>query len=279
MKNNAYKGFKVNAALHGCNLQDAIAQETGMSRRKVKALLDSRSVRVNSNRVWMARHKLQRNDTVEWPAQSEPGSSITPVVLYKDSEYIIVNKPAGLLSNDGTDSVEQILRRNTGNNTLQAVHRLDRDTSGCLLFANDENAFNTAVAAFKRHSVIKIYRAIVKGPWNDAPQKITENLYGKSAVTALRVLKTGPRATYVELSLATGRKHQVRKHLAAWRHPVVGDAEYGMLKSAGTREAAVPRQMLHAYRLRIELQPGREISAQAPLPADFKECLITFRLS
>ena len=264
--------------MHGDSLQDAITQNTGLSRRKVKALLDSRSVRVNGNRIWMARHKLQRNDIVEWPAQSVPGSSVELTILYKDTEYIIINKPAGLISNDGQGSVEQLLRRQTGNNKLQAVHRLDRDTSGCLLFANDEQAFNLAVTAFKQHSVIKIYRAIVRGPWHDAPQKITETLYGKSAVSALRVLKTGPQATYVELSLATGRKHQVRKHLAAWRHPVVGDTAYGMLQSGGARAAAVPRQMLHAYRIRIELQTGKEISAQAPVPVDFKECLKIFRL-
>lgn len=270
--------FKVNAALHGSTLQDALAQYLKLSRRKVKALLDTRAVRVNGKRVWMARHVLQHNDNVEWPQTFVNEEKLTLSILAQVGPYLVINKPAGILCKDSKNSVEERIRIQRGNPRLMAVHRLDRDTSGCLLIADGREAFSAAVNIFKKMKVTKIYRTIVEGPWPNAPDRITAKIAGKSAETKLRVLHAGPHATYLEINLGTGRTHQIRKHLAGLRHPVVGDAQYGRITAGPSARVTTYRQMLHASRLRLTLGEDREIAAQAPLPADFKQCMRELRL-
>ena len=161
----------------GKPLIDYLAARFGLSRRAAKAIIDGRSVWVNRRCVWIAHHALKTGDVVEVPkglgglkgsngVKGPKGPHETKAhirVLVELKDFVVADKPAGLLSNGGAGSVEAILREQLSEPNLQAVHRLDRDTSGCLLFARSYAAYLAAVEVFKPHRVRKEYRAIVVG--------------------------------------------------------------------------------------------------------------------
>ena len=200
-------------------------------------------------------------------------------VLWQDDAYLAVDKPAGVLT-QGRDSAEELLRVQEGNPGIAAVHRLDRETSGVLLFAKTAEALEAAIAMFKTHRVLKHYAAIVAGEVERQMSTLTETLDGERAVTHLKRLRATPDASFLSLRIETGRTHQIRRHLAGIRHPVVGDRQYGVKKSDDPRVLSVTRQMLHAQELELPhpLLLGQHIRAHAPLPADFRAALKLFGL-
>ena len=111
--------------------------------------------------------------------------------------------------------------------SIQASHRLDRDTSGCLLLSKDPSVHDDLIEQFRRRKVTKTYVAIVYGSVAAPRQSIRDPLDGLSAITHLEVTATGPRATVVRIRIETGRTHQIRRHLASRNHPVLGDKQYG----------------------------------------------------
>jgi 23S rRNA pseudouridine1911/1915/1917 synthase len=177
------------------------------------------------------------------------------------------------------------------------VHRLDKDTSGCLLVAKTDGAHNVLAAQFADRSIDKRYHAIVCGRTRfetgeiDAPiarhavrrkeMAVTER--GREARTGYRVLELMPRVTWIEATLHTGRTHQIRVHLQSIGHPLVGDKVYGLRQNARLREEtgfAAPRQMLHASSLRfVHPTTHQTVEVRAPLPADLVAALAFFRES
>lgn len=283
----------VNRPDAGKTLQDFLAARLGLSRRAAKAIIDGRSVWVNRRCVWIARHELKTGDGVELPqrvvaaARSQAGSAKTAIapaerkhvrVLVETPDYIVADKPAGLLSNDDARSVESILREQLAVPTLQAVHRLDRDTTGCLLFAKTYAAYLAAVEVFKTRRVQKTYFAIVVGSFPYAHQKIETPLDDQPAVSLVTREAAGPDASYLRVRIETGRTNQIRRHLAGVRHPIVGDRTFGLKSARDPRLMTVPRQMLHAATLTLPdpMRKGEEIKAHAPLPADFRAALKLF---
>jgi 23S rRNA pseudouridine1911/1915/1917 synthase len=261
----------VSAPDHGQSLLAFLSARLDLSRKAAKRLLDSRSVLVDERRVWMARHVLRTGQvvTVQAPVRA-PGPDAAVRVLCRADPYLVVDKPAGLPSN-GPHSVETLARRQLRMPALLAVHRLDTDTTGCLLLARDRAAFDLAVPLFRARRVSKAYRVIVAGRWRGGDRTVTEPVDGKPAVTHVHPLAAGAAASLLLARLSTGRTHQIRRHLAALGHPVAGDRVYGTRRTArfpALRE--VPRQMLHAATLVFE-HPGngRTVRAAAPLPADF----------
>lgn len=272
--------FTVNKKNAGRTLLEVMAEHLGLSRKKAKALLDQRSVFVNQQRVWMARHTLQQGDVVA----TNPPKALTPrdtkQLVYRDEHYLVANKPAGILSN-GLNSLEVELRRILKKPGLRAVHRLDRDTSGCLVFATGQKAFEAMVEQFRKNEIQKVYRAIILGRMNTSARDIKDALEGRTAITQLRVLDSNPAASHIQVRLSTGRTHQIRKHLTSLGHPVVGDKKYGLKQRRGERVdlTRVPRQMLHASAFTFEHPfTGKTIRAKAPHPADFKRCLRDLKL-
>ena len=180
----------------GKSLQDFLAAWLGVSRRAAKAVIDGRSVWVNRRCVWIAHHTLKSGDTVEL-AHAVMAAARRPVarreiapadrkhvrVLAEFGDFLVVDKPAGLLSADDPHSVEAILREQLGDPAIQAVHRLDRDTTGCLLFARSEAAWQAAVEVFKTHLVQKQYRAIVVGRFAHPHVTVDAPLDGLPAVS------------------------------------------------------------------------------------------------
>ncbi len=263
----------------GVTLQTFVAAKRKISRRKSKELIDSRCVLVNRRRVWMCNHRLKCDDSVEISAGIKKRAAKELPTLFRDDFCIIIDKPPGLLS-DGIDSAEQALREQTRNPALLAVHRLDRDTSGCLMFATDPEAKRKLVPVFRSHSIKKIYQAIVTGNFKHKDFKCSEPIDGKTAITHFRMLDSGHDASHIQARIETGRTHQIRKHLASIGHYVMGDRYYGVAKKVSNKDMKIRRQMLHASSLEF-MSPltNKRVRAKSSLPGDFRKSLSLFNLS
>lgn len=274
-------------------LQDFLALKFSLSRRTAKAMIDGRSVWVNRKCVWIARFALRTGDLVEIPSQVVKGAlkqsggedarretkDVRHVrVLWSNESYLVCDKPAGLVSCDDPKSVETILREQEKIPTLEAVHRLDRDTTGCLMFAKNHAAFLAAVEVFKTHKVSKVYHAVTTGSFKYAHQVIDSPIDGQPAVSKVTREGAGADASFLRIRIETGRTNQIRKHLASVRAPIVGDRVFGLKSARDSRLMRVPRQMLHASTLTLPdpLSPHDEISVHSPLPADFRATLKLF---
>ena len=274
-------------------LQDFLALKFSLSRRTAKAMIDGRSVWVNRKCVWIARFALRTGDLVEIPSQVVKGAwkqsggedarretkDVRHVrVLWSNESYLVCDKPAGLVSCDDPKSVETILREQEKIPTLEAVHRLDRDTTGCLMFAKNHAAFLAAVEVFKTHKVSKVYHAVATGSFKYAHQVIDSPIDGQPAVSKVTREGAGADASFLRIRIETGRTNQIRKHLASVRAPIVGDRVFGLKSARDPRLMRVPRQMLHASILTLPdpLSPHDEISVHSPLPADFRATLKLF---
>jgi RluA family pseudouridine synthase len=264
----------------GLSLIDFIASRMRLSRKKAKAILDSRGVFVNRRRIWMARHPLSSRDTVEVIKPVPPPKDQRKLhVLFEDSDYLVADKTPGILS-QGKDSAEEMLRESVGVPSLVAVHRLDRDTSGCLLLAKSRQAFDNAVGLFRSSRLTKSYHAIVCGHLAVSDRKIAKPIDGKSAVTIVKTIDANAEASHVLLRIQTGRTHQIRRHLASIGYPVVGDRQYGTSRRVSGRTVKTTRQMLHASVLAFKHPcTGKSIRTEAQIPRDFRECLNSLDLS
>lgn len=279
-------------------LQDFLAQRLKLSRRSAKAVIDGRNVWVNRKCVWIARYKIKTGDKIEVPefvvksAAKQSSRSMAPEktkvqeqqklrhirVIWSDENYLVCDKPAGVVSCETEDSVERILRVQESLPHLVAVHRLDRDTTGCLLFAKSHAAFLAAVEVFKTRKVLKIYHAIAAGRFEFKHKIINAALDGKEAVSNVTLESVSDDASFLRVRIETGRTNQIRRHLAQVRHPIVGDRVFGLKSARDARLMQVPRQMLHASSLSLQhpLSQRLEINVHAPLPADFRATLKLF---
>ena len=275
-------------------LQDFLALKFALTRRTAKAVIDGRSVWVNRKCVWIARYSLRTGDVVEVPqsivkgAQRQAGrpSADRPQpaqrshvrVLWQDENYLVCDKPSGIVSCDDQRSAESILREQTGIPTLEAVHRLDRDTTGCLMFAKSHAALEAAIEVFKTHKVSKTYHAVVAGRFPYTHQTINAPLDGQDARSDVSREAASADASFLRVRIETGRTNQIRRHLASVRFPVVGDRVFGLKNVRDPRLMQVPRQMLHASSIAMENPMSRkgQIRAHSPLPADFRAALRLF---
>lgn len=281
-------------------LQDFLALKFALSRRTAKAMIDGRSVWVNRKCVWIARFELKTGDQIEVPETVVKGAikqggkrseadlkGQTPGraeerrhvrVLWSNESYLICDKPAGVVSCDDPKSVEAILRVQENIPTLEAVHRLDRDTTGCLMFAKNHAALVAAIEVFKTHKVQKTYHAIVVGAFKFAHMKIDTPLDNQTALSHVTREAAGSDASFLRVKIDTGRTNQIRRHLSSVRFPIIGDRVFGLKSARDIRLLQVPRQMLHASTLVLPdpLDPHTEIKAHSPLPADFRSTLKLF---
>jgi 23S rRNA pseudouridine1911/1915/1917 synthase len=261
-----------------------IIQLRGWSRNTIKQRLKNGCIRVNGEQVTRHDHELLAGDQVIVEASARGPSSVRPQlgILYRDRDLIAIDKPAGLLSVASPKSEEphalgmlrhQLSRRNKPIG-LWPVHRIDRDTSGVLLFATSREVREAVMKRWK--AAEKTYLAIVEGrpkPTRgtiDQPLRLDPDIYqmhvgphpdARRAVTHFTTERSIGHRTLLRVELETGRQHQIRAHLGWLGHPVVGDQRYG---TAGTRMG------LHALRLRIT-KPGTDkpLVFETPAPADF----------
>lgn len=227
-------------------------------------------------------------------------------ILYEDDDLLIANKPAGLLVipdrfNQELPSLNKILETKTGQK-VWVVHRLDRDTSGVICFAKNEQTHRYLSMLFQEHAVGKFYAGLVTGivtptegriesPIAEHPAqngKMIVARKGKLAVTDYIVVEQWPLFSLLQFQIHTGRTHQIRVHMQSIGHPIVCDELYGdgkpfMLSAikrkyhlSGKDEQERPllsRLALHAYRLQFVKEAGKEITAEAPLPKDIAACV------
>ncbi len=282
-KSPAVMAFVVSKVESGQSIQVFLSLKLSISKRAAKNLCDDKVVWVNRRSVWMAHHLLHQGDTVEVPSSVKSKGEAAPKakvrVLIEDDFYLVADKPSGLIS-VGENSVETVLREQTGQVTLQAVHRLDRDTTGCLLLAKNAAAFAAAVALFKTRRVSKTYQAIVSGKFDRSASTVDQELDGERAVSHIQREAVSKDASFLKVKIETGRTHQIRRHLASIRHPVLGDREYGFKLARDPRLMTIPRHMLHASGLELPhpMLPGKTLKAHSPLPADFRRCLKLFEM-
>ena len=282
-------------------LQDFLALKFALSRRTAKAVIDGRNVWVNRKCVWIARFAINTGDVVELPTavvagakrqsktaspearQAERKEGVAPQrrhvrVIWQNDNYLVCDKPAGLVACADPKSVETILREQEKIPTLEAVHRLDRDTTGCLMFAKSHAALLAAVEMFKTHQVSKTYHAIVVGAFKFAHQTINTPIDDQPAVSRVSREASSADASFLRVRIDTGRTNQIRKHLASVRYPIIGDRVFGLKNARDLRLMRVPRQMLHASTLSLPdpMTPHADIKVHSPLPADFRSCLKLF---
>jgi 23S rRNA pseudouridine1911/1915/1917 synthase len=275
MKTNA---LTVSAAQQDQPLIELLANHLNCSLRKAKGLLDRRVVFVNGQRVWMARHSVKKGDVIELVEETSATPTTTVEIRYRNKDFVVVNKRPGMLSN-GSGSAEEVLRQQLALPGLRAVHRLDRDTSGCLCFAKSEEAFERAVHWFKAGRINKFYDALVFGQVERYRLTIQKKIEGQTAVSHVERLAANERASHVRVKIDTGRTHQIRKHLSSIRHPVLGDREYFTKRLDDPRLRRVPRQMLHAAVFHAPLgQNEKMVWVESPLPPDFRSALKQFGL-
>lgn len=268
-----------------------------VKRTKVKQWLKFGGVRVNEQVITRHDHALQAGDKVSivpGKAPPPPAEDLPEglTILHEDEEILVVHKPAGLLTIATESEKERTAysylthycrdAAHSGKARVWIVHRLDRETSGVLLFAKTEEAKETLQSHWQSYE--KRYQALVEGEPpaqsgtlrhyldESQPHRVfVRNGAGpgaREAVTHYRVLRHGMGRTLVELTLGTGRRHQIRVQLAEAGCPVVGDPKYGAKSNPARRLA------LHAVRLKI-LHPvsEEEMTFESPLPAELARLL------
>ncbi len=224
-----------------------------------------------------------------------------PVILYEDTDLIFIDKPAGLLAipdrfDPALPSARGFLEKKTGEKIF-VVHRIDRETSGCMVFAKNEAAHRHLSLQFQEHIAGKFYVGLVHGRLAeeagtiDAPiiehptqaGRMAVAKKGKASHTDYRVVEQWPLHALVQFRIFTGRTHQIRVHMQSIGHPLLCDPIYGdgkpfflssvkrkfnLAKHEEAERPLLSRLALHSYRLVVEAPGGEEISVEAPLPKD-----------
>jgi 23S rRNA pseudouridine955/2504/2580 synthase len=276
----------------------------GVPKTHVYRVIRSGEVRVNKGRA-SADTRIAAGDEIRVPPVRLPAPSdvVVPArefpVLLEDDYLLAISKPAGVAVHGGSGVssgvIEQLRksRQSADNKTkfLELVHRLDKETSGVLLLAKKRSALVALQEQFRARSTDKTYAALVFGAWPKNLKVIDEALHktldsagerhvnvvsaahadGRRSITLIKAQQPMGACTLLDVSIKTGRTHQIRVHLAHAGHPVVGDPKYGDFtrNKVFAREQRFPRMFLHARELAFDHPAsGERITLAAPLPAE-----------
>ncbi len=283
------------------------------SRGLLQSMIEDGAILVDGRKV-KPTHSPRAGELVEihWPEPVACRALPEPMgleILFEDPHIVVVNKPAGLVvhpaaGHHGGTLVNGLLHHCRGQLSGIAgvvrpgiVHRLDMDTSGCIVAAKTNEAHMSLAAQFEERRVTKIYRAILCGELEPSEGEIqvaiarhpvhrkrmaaTDSASGREAWTSFTVVERLKSSTLVECRLHTGRTHQIRVHFQHLGHPLVGDSVYGAKQNARLKTLArfaAPRQMLHAWKLGIAHPiTGEKMEFTAPHPEDFERSLSALR--
>jgi len=278
-------------------------------RTRIFRIIRRGEVRVNGRRAGPDA-RLSANDRVrvpplweqpaEGPSRLQRGppaamvEAVQRAIVQETDRLLVLDKPAGLAVHGGSGisfGVIEALRALRPGEPLELVHRLDRDTSGCLLVARDAATLRTVHALLREGECEKRYLALVGGKWDlghkriDVPLRtdtrvsgertVRADASGKPSVSEFRPVQFfGKLATLLEVALHTGRTHQIRVHAVYAGHPVAGDEKYGDAElNARMRELGLARMFLHAHSMSFEWPQGGTFSASAPLPPELATVL------
>ena len=273
--------------------------DINISRSMAQKLIKDKKIMIN-NKEAKESYRVKLNDEitilVDEPKKTKLKPESIPLdIIYEDKDIIVVNKAKGMVVHPGNGNKEGTLV-----NAIMAyakdlsgiggelrpgiVHRIDKDTSGLIIIAKNDEAHKNLSEQIKNHEITKIYTALVRGniaeddATIDMPigrdkndrKKMSVTKDGKEAVTHFKVLKRYGEYTLLRVKIDTGRTHQIRVHMAKIGHPVVGDEVY----SNGKNEFNVHGQMLHSTYLKFKHPiTGKELELEAPLPKYFQDVL------
>ncbi len=281
----------------------------GVPKTHVYRIIRSGEVRVNKGRA-SAEQRVEAGDVVRLPpvrvsAQVQakadaPAPAREFPVLMEDEAMMAIDKPAGVAVHGGSGVsfgvIEQLRRARPALANLELVHRLDRETSGVLLVAKKRSALKNLQDQFRDRETGKTYLALVLGLWPSNKKVIDTPLMkytipngvgegerrvkvvakddpnGMRSITLVRVARTVGPYTLLEVTIKTGRTHQIRVHLASQGHPIAGDDKYGDFEhNKLLQKMGLKRMFLHAWQLKFQHpQSHRPVSLQAPLPPELK---------
>lgn len=317
--------FKVGPEEAGLRIDVYLSSHLGMTRSRVKKLIEDGNVKVLSTftpkksqisvgDVWIVvkpSYKVRPQEEIMVLIPQDPDVGLIPQdiplnILYRDEDIVVVDKPPGIPVYPGPGHpsgtvlnglLYRIGRLPSIGGPLRpgVVHRLDKDTSGVMVFALSERAYYRLVDIFKRRDLRRRYICLACGEFqkehgvlslpigravSDRKRFSIKTRSPKEAITEWRVLERFRGATLLEVYLKTGRTHQIRVHLASQGHPVCGDRTYGRktFVELGAQRIRFPRQMLHAETLGCR-HPVRDIDMEfvSPIPDDMREAIESLR--
>ncbi|HEY3864094.1 MAG TPA: RluA family pseudouridine synthase [Verrucomicrobiae bacterium] len=282
-----------------------------LSRGAIQRLLAEGHIRIDGKPAKPSHHPRGGETIIVEQPQPQPdhaqAEELPLDILYEDKDLLVINKPAGMVVHPAAGHREHTLVNALlhhcggelsgigGVARPGIVHRLDKETSGCLVAAKNDAAHLSLSAQFAGRNVGKIYQAIACGRMPrlsgsiDVPiardpvhrQRMAAGAKGRQARSSFRVRERWAQATWVEVELHTGRTHQIRVHLRHLGFPVAGDLAYGRRATARLAEMAgyrAPRALLHAFKLAFaHPRDGRRMAFEAPWPEDFEAALAFFR--
>ena len=275
-----------------------MARLKGVPRSKIYRIVRKGEVRVNKGRI-KPDYRVKAGDIVRVPPVrvSEPNTAVPTktlqqrienAVIYEDQSILVLNKPSGVAVHGGSGInhgvIEALRAQRPDAHFLELVHRLDRDTSGCLLIAKKRSALRDLHEQLREHKMKKIYLTLVKGHWGpkksiiDAPllkntvqsgeRMVKVDPEGKFARSIFEPLKCSTEASLLQVRLETGRTHQIRVHATHSGYPIAGDSKYGDDEfNKIMRKKGLKRLFLHASNLTFTL-PGTEQTLKVEAPLD-----------
>jgi 23S rRNA pseudouridine1911/1915/1917 synthase len=288
-----YRQYTVHTDHQGMVLEHYLRQVLSVSGRSLQRLTRKKAIRLNGKPAYL-QSKLKAGDRIRIYELVDRGFGVVPEpgplsILYEDEAIVILNKPPFQLvhptghTTTGTlaNYLAYYFQESGTVHTIRPLHRLDRDTSGCVVFAKQADIQHHLEQQLQTGEFKREYLAMVEGtiltttgmiqaaignhPTLPNRRAIVADELGEQAITHYEVLDACSQATLLKLSLETGRTHQIRLHTAHIGHPIIGDRMYGM------RSAWIDRQALHAYAVQL-MHPHtrRPIRVLAPLPEDMQ---------
>jgi len=315
--NTSVRYVEVDERSEGQRLDNFLLKELkGAPKSLIYRILRKGEVRVNKKRA-KPPQKLCIGDSIRIPPvrldasntqTSSPGQGLRKrlldSILYEDDFILVIDKPSGLAVHGGSglslgliESLREmgVGKGETGKAYLELVHRLDRETSGCLILAKKRSALVALHETLRKGKIKKIYQTLVVGRWPrsvrtvDAPLQKNElasgermvkvNAEGKTSVTHFHIKEEFEKATLLEVDLDTGRTHQIRVHTQLTGHPVLGDSKYGSRESqVFSKSIGLKRLFLHAAGLEFRHpETGKMIKIESSLPQELYKTLDRLR--
>jgi 23S rRNA pseudouridine955/2504/2580 synthase len=310
---NAVRMVEISSAQAGQRLDNyLLTRLKGVPKSHIYRLLRSGQVRVNKGRK-KPNYRLQSGDSIRIPpvttAEREEKAIPDAVIdmlkdaqLYENSDILVLNKPSGIAVHGGTEldfGIIEAIRKMYPGQYIELVHRLDRDTSGCLVLAKNRDTLTRLHQSLKNRGndtgsigVEKTYIALLAGLWQDGAKtvqlplrkfrrggehRVEVSADGASAISHFKLVQHYKGASLMQIQIETGRTHQIRVHAAASGHPVAGDNKYGDAAfNRKMKKQGLKRLFLHASHIVLPL--GEGLSVHAPLPEELSRVLDNIEL-
>jgi 23S rRNA pseudouridine955/2504/2580 synthase len=310
-KKNPVQFIDISAAQAGQRIDNfLLTLQKGVPKSRIYKAIRKGEVRVNKGRIKQT-YKIQAGDSIRIPPLHTSEKSVsnfvgdrlkqqlTDCILFEDDDLLALNKPPSLAVHAGTNIQQGIIEAlriiRSDQPYLELVHRLDRDTSGCLLLAKNRTALLNLQQQMIQHDIDKRYLTLLKGSFNSDEELVEQpllknvvtsgermvqvNAEGKYAKTTFIPIERFPQAQLTEVILFTGRTHQIRVHSLFLEHPVAGDDKYGYRSfNKDMKKMGLKRLFLHSWKLGIKHPTtGEPLLLEAPLPTQLNNVITKLR--